>query len=85
MSTDPHDQLLLQIRGAVAEYERYADFLSGVCKIIYAVFAGQIHCGRVCDGRAGGRVRESPRAVAGEQDAAEKYGAVRSAGRPGSR
>jgi len=26
MSQDPHDQLLLQIRGAVAEYERYADF-----------------------------------------------------------
>ena len=25
MSDDPHDQLLLQIRGAVAEYERYAD------------------------------------------------------------
>jgi site-specific DNA recombinase len=25
MSQDPHDQLLLQIRGAVAEYERYAD------------------------------------------------------------
>jgi len=25
MSADPHDQLLLQIRGAVAEYERYAD------------------------------------------------------------
>ena len=25
MSTDPHDQLLLQIRGAVAEYERYAE------------------------------------------------------------
>jgi site-specific DNA recombinase len=25
MSSDPHDQLLLQIRGAVAEYERYAE------------------------------------------------------------
>jgi len=25
MSADPHDQLLLQIRGAVAEYERYAE------------------------------------------------------------
>ena len=25
MSQDPHDQLLLQIRGAVAEYERYAE------------------------------------------------------------
>ena len=25
MSNDPHDQLLLQIRGAVAEYERYAE------------------------------------------------------------
>jgi len=25
MSDDPHDQLLLQIRGAVAEYERYAE------------------------------------------------------------
>jgi len=25
MGQDPHDQLLLQIRGAVAEYERYAD------------------------------------------------------------
>ncbi len=26
MSADPHDQLALQIRGAVAEYERYAEF-----------------------------------------------------------
>ena len=25
MNADPHDQLLLQIRGAVAEYERYAE------------------------------------------------------------
>ena len=25
MSAGPHDQLLLQIRGAVAEYERYAE------------------------------------------------------------
>ncbi len=25
MSDDPHDQLLLQIRGAVAEYENYAE------------------------------------------------------------
>jgi len=25
MSTDPHDHLLLQIRGAVAEYENYAE------------------------------------------------------------
>ena len=26
LSRDPHDQLVLQIRGAVAEYERYAEF-----------------------------------------------------------
>jgi len=42
MSADPHDQLLLQIRGAVAEYENYAELLSGVGDQVSAVFPAQL-------------------------------------------
>jgi site-specific DNA recombinase len=40
MSSDPHDQLLLQIRGAMAEYER-------------TLIAERMHRGRLAELRAG--------------------------------
>ena len=42
MSNDPHDQLLLQIRGAVAEYER-----SLIADLMNPVYTGKVYAGRV--------------------------------------
>src|SRR5260370_36214553 len=47
MSSDPHDQLLLQIRGAVAEYER-------------TLIAERMRRGRPAPPRAGGRPAAPP-------------------------